>query len=389
MRFLLIATISETLRGFFLPFARHFRKLGWTVGAAAWGAPDCPDCRDGFDDVWHVEWSRDPLDPRNLLRAPRRLRQIVAAGRYDVVHVNTPVAAFITRLALRRRDPDRGPALIYTAHGFHFHENAPAWRNAAFAGLERLAAPWTDYLVVMNQFDREMAQRYRLAAPDRLLSIPGIGVDRSFYSRESVSPGAGRDVRRELGLGGAPVFLMIGEFIPRKRHADAIAALARLRDSSAHLVMAGEGPLLEPMKELAARLGVSGRTHFAGVRKDIPALLSVAQAVLLPSEHEGLPRAILEAMSMGVAAIGAEIRGTRELLGAGAGHLVPSGDVERLAAAMRRVLDAPGETRAMGEEGRRQSAAYDLRLVLRRYEDLYLRAAKRQPLDDVICMPVR
>src|SRR5579863_6930034 len=114
MRLLLVATISETLRGFFLPFARHFRKLGWTVGAAAGGAEHCPDCRVEFDQVWHVDWSRNPLDGRNLLAAPRRIREIVAAGQYDVVHVNTPVAAFVTRFALRRRDPERGPAVVYT-----------------------------------------------------------------------------------------------------------------------------------------------------------------------------------------------------------------------------------------------------------------------------------
>jgi len=252
--------------------------------------------------------------------------------------------------------------------------------------LERIAAPWTDYLVVMNHFDHQMAGRYRLVAPDRLLSIPGIGVDRGFYSRDAIPEGAGRSIRRELGVGDAPVFLMIGEFIPRKRHADLIAAVARLGDSRAYVAMAGDGLLLQPMKELAARLGVSGRIRFLGSRNDIPALLSIASAVLLPSEHEGLPRAILEAMSMGVPAIGTDIRGTRELLGSGAGYLIRTGDVEGLARAMQRILDAPEEARAMAETGRRQSAAYDLHAVLNMYETLYRRAAQRQALEDSLCI---
>jgi glycosyltransferase involved in cell wall biosynthesis len=389
MRLLLVATISETLRGFFLPFARYFRSQGWTVGAAASGIEQCPDCCAAFNDVWDIDWSRNPLDLRNLITAPRRVREIVAAGGYDVVHVNTPVAAFVSRFALRRRAQGNRPALVYTAHGFHFHENGSPWRNALFLGLERTAASWTDFLVVMNRFDQQMAERYHLAGPDRVIYIPGIGVDRSVYSRADLPEGAAASVRRSFGLGEGSIFLMIGEFIPRKCHADAIAAMDLLRDTPAGLVMAGDGPLLEPMKQLAARRGLGNRVRFLGSRKDVPALLAASDALLLPSRHEGLPRAILEAMSVGVPSIGADIRGTRELLGSGAGLLVPPGDVQGLALAMRYVIDHRVEARAMGDAGKKQSADYDLDRVLCQYREVYNRAANRQNTEDAQCMAAR
>ena len=200
-----------------------------------------------------------------------------------------------------------------------------------FLGLEKIAAPWTDYLVVMNSFDAEMAARHRIAPPDRLLSIPGIGVDRSSYYGPAAVPEFARTaIRRELGLqDGEPSSSWSAEFIPRKRHADAIAAMAHLPDTPAYLLLAGDGPLLEKMKALAVSLRVAGRVHFIGLRNDVPRLLRAADVALLPSQQEGLPRAILEAMAMGVPAIGSDIRGTRELLASGAGRLFPTGNVGR------------------------------------------------------------
>jgi hypothetical protein len=158
-RLLMVTTVPATF-DFLAPFAAHFRRAGWTVDALS-GAGDGFRERDRFDHAFAVEWSRNPLDPRNLGRAPARVREVVARGRYDLVHVHTPVAAFVTRFALRRRT-GRAPRVVYTAHGFRFHPGGRPWSNAAFLSLELLAARWTDYLVVMNAEDAAAARRWRL-----------------------------------------------------------------------------------------------------------------------------------------------------------------------------------------------------------------------------------
>ena len=81
------------------------------------------------------------------IRPPREIRELVQRNDYDVVHVHSPVAAFVVRFALRRLSR---PRVVYTAHGFHFHRTAGRLRNAAFQSLERLAARWTDELIVIN-----------------------------------------------------------------------------------------------------------------------------------------------------------------------------------------------------------------------------------------------
>lgn len=97
---LIITTISATLRAFFIPLARHFQAQGWQVDAMANGVTASPECLETFNQVWEVDWSRNPLEPKNLLLAPQQVRQAFAQTAYDLVLVSTPVDAFVTRYAL-------------------------------------------------------------------------------------------------------------------------------------------------------------------------------------------------------------------------------------------------------------------------------------------------
>jgi glycosyltransferase involved in cell wall biosynthesis len=172
---------------------------------------------------------------------------------------------------------------------------------------------------------------------------------------------------------------MIAEFNPGKRHRDALAALAQCSDSRIVLALAGAGREMDAMRRLAQSLGVANRVRFLGQRRDIPALVLSARAVILPSEREGLPRSLLEALSLGVPAIGTNIRGISELIGSDRGILVPLGDTDALADAFRRLATHPDEARAMGERGRAAMADYDLRVILRLHEELYDEAIRAAP----------
>ena len=374
-RLLIVTTIPVTLRAFLLPFARHFRSLGWRVDAMARGIAACERCRAAFDQVHEAPWSRSPLDVRNLTRAPGVVRQVVQSGRYDLVHVHTPVAAFVTRWALRAAAGEHRPKVIYTAHGFHFHQGAPRLTSAAYKALERTAGQWTDQLVVINQEDFEAASRLRIVAPEALHFMPGIGVDTSAWSPRATTAEQIARVRAELGLGTSDrLFTMLAEFNRGKRHADAVSALARLARADVHLALAGIGPLMEQVQSQAARLGIGRQVHLLGFRDDVPALVRASTATLLPSEREGLPRSVMESLSLGVPVIGAMTRGTRDLLSDGSGLLHAVGDVQGLAAALCRMLDNPQEAQSMGQCGRKTMAAYDIRRIIELHESLYAKA---------------
>ncbi len=379
---LLIVTTVPTSFPFFLPYADHFRRAGWGVDALT-GSLEGFSWPDRFDRVHVVPWSRDPLAVQQLTRAARRVRAAVGEGAYDTVHVHTPVASFVTRLALRGRDPVHGPRVVYTAHGFHFHRGGRPWRNAAFLALEKLAARWTDWLVVINREDEAAARRWRLVPEDRIRWMPGIGVDLSRYSPDAVGADAVARVRAELGLGDDPLVLMVAELVPGKRHADLVRALAAVcREpgrARPRLLLAGRGPLAAQVLRLAGTLGIGDRVHALGMRPDVPILLRAAQALVLPSDREGLPRCVLEAMAMGVPVIGTRVRGTTELLEGGCGTLVEVGDVDGLAAGLRRVLWEPAAAAAIAGRARARVAAHDDRTLIRLHEELYADALAARP----------
>lgn len=388
-KLLIVATVAETLDAFLLPFAQHFRRQGWQVDALAEGANRSQACRDSFDQVWDIHWSRNPFDPRNLLSAAPALRDRVRQGRYDLVHVHTPVAAFVTRWALRDLRRQGQVKVVYTAHGFHFHPEGNPLKNWMFRRLETWAGRWTDHLITINRQDYQAAYeaglvKSALGQGHRLSYMPGIGVDLNHYSTQAVQAGDIAELYEELGLAtSTPLVLCAAEFIPRKRHADLLQAFARrAQDHEAHLLLAGDGPLRPAMEALAQALQIQARVHFLGNRQDIPRLLTAARVTLLASQQEGLPRCILESLAVGTPVIGTQIRGTADLLAPGGGLLVPLGDRQALANALVELLQHPARAVALGQQGRAQIQAYDLASVIALHDRLYqslLQPAEARP----------
>jgi len=384
-RVLFVTTVAVTLRAFLLDIARHFQRKGWRVDALANGVRQDALCQSTFDRVWEAGWGRNPLNMGNLIRMVRRIRHLAIEQEYDIVHVHTPVAAFVTRFALDRLRHEHDLQVLYTAHGFHFHPKGSFIGNTIFEILERKAAKWTDFLVVINREDLSAATDKRIIKQERLRLMPGIGVDRAHYAHSSASESDVNRLYGELGIDAAtPVLLMLAEFVERKRHADAIRAFSKVAHPRAKLLLAGTGPLLESMKRLSAKLGMADRVVFLGQRSDVRVLMKASRALVLPSSQEGLPRCVLEALSMGVPVIGSRIRGTTELLERSAGLLVDVGDIDQLAHAMQRVVDDRATAEAMGRAGQRQSEQYDLSHILRMHEELYQEALtlRRSRTDD-------
>ena len=377
-KLLIITTIQRTLRDFLLPYGDYFRALGWQVDAMANVRDPYPVAEEHFDHFYAVDWGRNPLDPRNFGRTPRFIRELVECEGYDIVHVHTPVAAFVTRFALRGLRAAGKVKVVYTAHGFHFYKGNSPVKNFIFRNLERLAGRWTDHLIVMNREDFEAAQRYRIVSPEHLSLMPGIGVDLSKYSAASVTDEQVAAVRREIGLAPEDKYiLMVAEFIPRKRHQDAINALALVNAPGLHLVFAGSGPTMDNMRRLVRTKGLELRCHFAGHRNDIPVLLKGASAMLLPSQQEGLPRSIMEAMVMGVPVIGTDIRGTQDLLENGCGTLYPVGDVDVLAQIFKKLVADNAWLASHAANAREQVKHYDLSTLLKMHRVLYEIVLKR------------
>ncbi|HEY2030292.1 MAG TPA: glycosyltransferase family 4 protein [Myxococcales bacterium] len=155
--------------------------------------------------------------------------------------------------------------------------------------------------------------------------------------------------------------LFIGRLDPIKG-LDTLAEAARLL-GDVPVDVVGDGPL-------RSQLGAPLVLH--GAAKDVSPWLRRAGVFVLPSRAEGFGLALLEAMAHGCACVATDVDGSRALLAEGAGVLVPPGDAEALASAIRRLLDDPEAARALGARARsRAEQAFSARAMVDAYEQLY------------------
>ncbi len=373
---LFVTTVDITLEAFLVPFAQHFRAEGWRVDALANGAPANAHIASSFDHRFDITWSRNPLAPGNLFGAASRVRAVVRHGGYDIVHVHTPIAAWVTRYALRLLPRASRPVVIYTAHGFHFYRGQTWLHHTLFRAMERIAAPWTTELVTINAEDFQSART--LGLPDeRVHLIPGIGVDTQAFAPDAVDPAVRARVREGLGAASdAVVVTMIAEFTANKRHALALRALAHVRDARVVLLLVGTGTLESAVRAEARERGLEGRVVFAGYRRDIPELLAASDLLLLCSAREGLNRAALEAMASGVPVIGTATRGIADAIGDDeAGWVVRNGGPAALAEVIDAAAGDAAERTARGRGARQRAVReFSLEHIIDAYEVLYAEA---------------
>lgn len=294
-----------------------------------------------------------------------------------MLHIHTPVPAFLGRLAARFRG--RIP-VVYTAHGFHFYQGAPFVNRLVYFLAEKLAARWTKVLVVINEEDTKAAIKMGFRQGDNLFYVPGVGVDIQRYSG-----GDKKSIQAELRIGsGEVIYLCVAEMNRNKNQSMLLDAWRSLKLESARLLLAGEGSEEQRLRRYVSEKGIQG-VEFLGQRRDIPALLAAADIVVLPSRREGLPRCILEAMAAGKPVIASNIRGCRDLVAQEVtGMLVDIQKPDQLLSALMRMYLEKSTRENMGLLAREAVEKYRIEKIMADISAVYLRALQmpdrhRQP----------
>jgi glycosyltransferase involved in cell wall biosynthesis len=332
--------------------ARHVRMLAG--GCAPRGVPaevlgPAKTERDfAFGAIAHVGFT--PVDiadrprVRRDLRAIARLRRLIAAWRPDVVHAHGLRAGALTAIAAAFIRPGvyhPRPGLVVTVH------NAPAAggvTGAVYRVLELIVARSADSVLCVSQ-DLE----------ERMRAISARRVGRALVPAGAVAAGAVSAETRAVASWpgdpdlGRPIVLAVGRLAAQKGFGTLLEAAAMWRDTRPEplLVIVGEGPLETSLKKQAARFRLDAR--FPGHRDDVPALLAAAAVFVLPSMWEGQPLILQEALRAGVPIVATRVGGTPDLTGEDAAILIPAGDPQRLADAVRAVLTDPALAARLGK----------------------------------------
>ena len=222
---------------------------------------------------------------------------------------------------------------------------------------------------------RQLVEEQKLS-PRNVVTIHN-GVDTALYGQSYDKLAERSEGRRKLGLSeDTPVLTTVARLEPVKDQGTLLRAFEKVGATlpDARLVMVGDGSERRALEEQARRPALAGRVIFLGRRSDVADLLPLFDAFALTSTSEGLPLTILEAMAAGLPVVSTNVGAIPEAVVEGqTGHLVPVGDTERLTAALLKVLRDPGLRRKMGQEAQKRARAmFDLKVMTRRYEDLYL-----------------
>ena len=285
---------------------------------------------------------RRTLSPLAWMPLVRYLRR----ERVDVLHSHmfgsNVWAVLIGRLA-------RVPVVIATEHSWTY-EGQRVRRLLDGHWIGRLSSA---FVAVSPEDARRMVEIEHVPAR-RVRTIP-TGLLRDPAELQS-TPGA---LREELGLPeGTPLVGAIAMLRPMKAVDVLVAAFAHLRARvpDAHLVIAGDGPLRPEVEAQITALGVGDAVHLLGVREDVPNILRSLDVAVLPSDSEGSPIALIEAMVAGRAIVASRVGGMPWILDEGScGVLVPPRSPELLAGEIADLLDDPDRRGELGERARERA----------------------------------
>jgi glycosyltransferase involved in cell wall biosynthesis len=225
-----------------------------------------------------------------------------------------------------------------------------ATRRVTFPLRRKLFWDRAQRVIAISGAVREALARDGLA-PERLAVIP------SAVDVAELRATTGPDVRTRFGLPEkGQVAVSLGALTPEKDQSTLMEAAALLvRDLPAlQWVIVGEGPLRSVLQGRLARLGLEDRVHLVGQLADPHMALAGADVFVLSSLAEGLGSSVLAAMALDVPVVATRVGGVPEVLGSGAGVLVPAGRPADFAAAVHRVLVEPGYATDLKQAARQE-----------------------------------
>ncbi|MBQ7352546.1 MAG: glycosyltransferase family 4 protein [Clostridia bacterium] len=316
--------------------------------------------------IHNIHFNRSPLSIKNI-SAYKQLKKIINENNFDLIHCHTPAASMMTRLAAKKARK-KGSVVMYTCHGFHFHNASPKKNWLIYYPIEKHLSRHCDYIVTINKEDFNRTQKFHTK---NTRYIPSVGVDINRIKNVQIDKQA---YKESIGLPRDAIMLLsIGEMIDRKNHEVIIKALGKLQRKDIYYVICGKGPLKEYLENLAKKYEIFENVIFLGFRKDIPELCNSADISAFPSKIEGLGLAGIEAMAAGVPLVSSNVHGILDYVIDGkTGYALSPKDVKGFAFAIEKLASNKELRESMKEACLKAVEPFELSNALKVMQDIYL-----------------
>jgi L-malate glycosyltransferase len=272
-----------------------------------------------------------------------RLRALTGflRGSFDLVHTNLVYSNTIGTIAARLA---RVPSVGGLRAVYFANDRKDGWRHAIEARvLKRLARG-------AMAVGPSTAEAHRA----RLSGLPITPIANPVTIPPPIDPATRATIRSSLGIFDDDVMIIaVGGFRHTKGYPDLVTAMARLASGSpsARLVIAGDGPLLDGVRQQVVDSQLQSRITFLGHRDDIRNLLGASDVYVSSSHTEGLSNAILEAMASGLPVVVTDVGDSASVVSDAAGRVVPPRRPDLLATALSELVADPGLRSRLGAGG--------------------------------------
>lgn len=312
MKVLYTASVLSHICQFHLPVMEELQKRGYEVHVAA---RDNLAEKNGLklqfaDQYFNIPFQRSPKDKRNI-EAYKKLKELLNAEHYDIVICNTPVVGILTRLAARQARKT-GTKVVYIAHGFHFYNGAPKKYWLIYPIEKVFAEKYTDLLITINKEDYQRAKDKFNCSTEHIF---GVGVRSDRYHPATADEQI--LMRKKQNLNEEDfVIICSKELMFDNNQKTLLKAASKVKDAIPNLrvLIAGNGPDDQMLKDLTKELGLESIVRFLGYRTDLEQIVPSANLVVSCSYREGMPLNIIEAMLCARPIVASHNRGHNELI---------------------------------------------------------------------------
>lgn len=299
--------------------------------------------------------------------AIKQIRSIIKFYEPDILHCHSTKAGVIGRIAAWLE----GVPGIFTVHGWAFTEGVPFVKRVIYSVIENFMLNITSKCLCVSEYDRCLAKKWFLRDSDKIITIHN-GI--SELLSDVYAGNTDRKPESILRL------IMVGRFSKQKAHLLLIKAVKDINKKypdRVHLVLVGDGDLLEEAKEYVLLNRLGNVISFLGKRTDVSNLLRQADVFCLISNYEGLPISIIEAMRAGLPVIASDVGGNNELVSHGVnGYLVPRG--EKISQAIESFLNNNDLIAKFGKNGQdRFKKDFTLSVMIQKIEQMYNEVLKK------------
>lgn len=270
--------------------------------------------------LWNIYWALKKIKP-------------------TILHTHSSKAGILGRIAGWLANV---PIIIHTFHGFGFNDEQKLWTKWGFILSEKIVAPMTNKLIFVSNSNRTEAMDLGIGKESQYALIRS-GVPIKTIQTKAHQTNSDQ-LKNSLGLRkDSKIITTIGAFKPQKNLSDFLIVAEKLisAGNDIEFIIIGDGILKPNLMSLCESLKIKERVFFIGWRKDIPEILSISDLFVMTSLWEGLPRALVEAMIIGIPAVCFDADGVKDVLNNKTGSLIKKKDTNSMVSEILNLLKNP------------------------------------------------